>query len=200
MLGIDALVAPRLSPALRPQPADEADRLAVLEPGAMFLNPAARRVLGLDIRGSATGRSGSAAPAASTPPSADREAAPPPSAPAADGAPRLRIQTGLSLVELRVAGDCAAPGAPLAVMDIAGAQAAFGRLGQLTRIDLRLAPGADRERVLHELALPAAVRATTPADAEQRLSNVSRAPRPAMPARAARARGRRPAPGAGRSG
>ena len=58
VLGIDALVAARLSPALRPQPADEADRLAVLEPGAMFLNPAARRVLGLDTRGSATGRSG----------------------------------------------------------------------------------------------------------------------------------------------
>src|SRR5439155_1669457 len=28
-------------------------------------------------------------------------------------------------------------------MDIAGAQAAFGRLGRLTRIDLRLAPGVD---------------------------------------------------------
>ena len=175
VLGIDALVAPRLSPALRPQPAEEADRLAVLDPGAVFLNPAARRALGLDTGATATGRSGNAAPAASAPSSAEREAASPPSAPAADGAPRLRIQTGLSLVELRVAGDCAAPGAPLALMDIAGAQAAFGRLGQLTRIDVRLAPGADRERVLREMALPAAVRATTPADAEQRLSNVSRA-------------------------
>jgi putative ABC transport system permease protein len=48
VLGIDALVAPRLSPALRPQPADEADRLSVLDPGAVFLNPAARRALGLD--------------------------------------------------------------------------------------------------------------------------------------------------------
>jgi len=178
ILGIDALVAPRLSPALRPQPADEADRLAVLDPQAVFLNPAARRALGLDAAAPATPGErarGASAPRASGPPAADREGAPPSPAPASDGAPRVRLQTGLSLVELRVAGDCAAPGAPLALMDIAGAQAAFGRLGQLTRLDLRLAPGADRERVLRELALPVAVRATTPADAEQRLSNVSRA-------------------------
>ena len=44
---------------------------------------------------------------------------------------------------------CASPArsarrrAALGVMDIAGAQAAFGRLGRLSRIDLRLRPGVD---------------------------------------------------------
>lgn len=167
VVGIDALVAPRLSPALRPQPAEGSDRLAMLDPGAVFLNPAARRALGLE--------DAARAPSGAVPPSGLPASPEPDRAPGGTTQPLLRIQSGLSLVELRVAGDCTVPGAPLAVMDIAGAQAAFGRLGQLTRIDLRLAPGADRERVLRELALPATVRATTPADAQQRLSNVSRA-------------------------
>ena len=60
-------------------------------------------------------------------------------------------------------------------MDIAGAQAHFGALGRLSRIDVRLAPGAQREAVLRELALPPGVRAAAPEEAAQRLSNVSRA-------------------------
>jgi putative ABC transport system permease protein len=66
-------------------------------------------------------------------------------------------------------------GPPLAVVDIAGAQAAFGRLGRLERIDVRLVRGADRAAVLRELALPAGVRAADPDEAAQRVSNVSRA-------------------------
>ena len=53
-------------------------------------------------------------------------------------------------------------GPPLAVMDIAGAQAAFGWLGRISRIDVRLVAGADRDKVLRELALPAAIRAASP--------------------------------------
>ena len=61
-------------------------------------------------------------------------------------------------------------------MDIAGAQvAASARLGRLTRIDVRLAPGADRDALLARLALPAGVRAAAPGEATQRVSNVSRA-------------------------
>jgi putative ABC transport system permease protein len=56
----------------------------------------------------------------------------------------VRVQVGLADVPLRVAGELAGAGSQrFAVMDIAGAQAAFGRLGRLTRIDLRLAPGVD---------------------------------------------------------
>ncbi|MBS0447953.1 MAG: FtsX-like permease family protein [Proteobacteria bacterium] len=87
----------------------------------------------------------------------------------------LRLQTTRGSVDLEVRGRIAAAGPPLAVMDIAGAQDAFGWLGRLSRIDVRLVPGADRERVLRDLALPAGLHATTPADAQQRVSNVSRA-------------------------
>ncbi|MDP1790939.1 MAG: ABC transporter permease, partial [Methylibium sp.] len=140
VLGLDALVAPALSPSLLPEPAADAGRLAMLDPGAVFLNPAARAVL--------------------KPSGGDR---------------LLRVQSGLRLVSLRIAGGSSAPGAPLAVMDLAGAQQAFDRLGRLSRIDLRFSAGADPQRVLRELALPADVRAATPAESAQRLSNVSRA-------------------------
>ena len=139
VLGIDALVAPALSPSLLPEPAANAGRFAMLDPGAVFLNPAASALL------------------------------------QPDGDAGLRVQSGLRLVTLRIAGGSSAPGAPLAVMDLAGAQQAFDRLGRLSRIDLRFTAGADPPRVLRELALPADVRAATPAESAQRLSNVSRA-------------------------
>src|SRR2546426_11601383 len=60
-------------------------------------------------------------------------------------------------------------------MDIAGAQTAFGWPGRISRSDVRLRAGADRAQVLRELALPAGVRAASPDEATQRVSNVSRA-------------------------
>ena len=146
VLGIDALVAAPMSPALLPQlsapdPANEPDRLGLFDPDAVALNAAARQRLG-----------------------------------AADA---LRLQTPNGVVALRVHGSVAAGGPPLAVMDIAGAQAQFGLLGRLSRIDVRLKPGADREQVLASLQLQdfaaQGVRATTPDEAAQRVSNVSRA-------------------------
>ena len=138
VLGLDALVAAALAPALMPRPDDVRERLAVLDPGAVFLNPAAQRRFGrvasIDV--------------------------------AAAGGARTT---------LAVRGSVAADGPALVVMDIAGAQALFGRLGRLSRIDLRLAPGADRDALLHELALPAGVQAVAPSDATQRVANVSRA-------------------------
>ena len=56
----------------------------------------------------------------------------------------LRLQTGAQTVSLQVRGSVNTEGPPLAVMDIAGAQTAFGWLGRLSRIDVRLVPGADR--------------------------------------------------------
>lgn len=92
------------------------------------------------------------------------------------GDPReLAVLAGTSRVSLRVAGSVAAEGAPLAVMDIAGAQSHFGRLGRLSRLDLRLVAGADRDAVLRRLALPAGVRAAQPDESLQRVSNLSRA-------------------------
>ena len=137
VVGLDALVAAPLTPALIPRPAEGADRLALLDPGSAFLNPAAEQRLG------------------------------------AGGV--LRMQVGARAVEARVQGRVGADGPPLAVMDIAGVQAAFGRIGRLTRIDVRLVPGADRAALLRDLQLPAGVRAAAPDEAEQRISNLSRA-------------------------
>ncbi len=56
----------------------------------------------------------------------------------------LRFQVGLAEVPLSVGG--LLPGGAqrrYAVMDIAGAQEKFDRLGRVTRVDLRLVPGAD---------------------------------------------------------
>ncbi|MFL6661503.1 MAG: ABC transporter permease, partial [Rhizobacter sp.] len=137
VLGIDALVAAPLAPALLPRPDTGADRFAVLDPGAVFLNASARERLG--------------------------------------AAPRLRLQGPGGPVDLRVAGSVAAAGPPLAVMDIAGAQSAFGWIGRLSRIDVRLQPGASRDAVLRELALPDGVRAASPDEGAQRASSVSHA-------------------------
>ena len=137
VLGIDALVAAPLSPALMPRPAEGADRFAVLDPAAVFLNAQAEQRLGT---------TGSA-----------------------------RLQTPNGHLDLRVSGSIAANGLPLAVMDIAGAQEQFAWLGRLSRIDVRLQPGADRAAVLKALALPEGLRATSPDEAAQRVSNVSRA-------------------------
>ncbi len=88
---------------------------------------------------------------------------------------RLRLQSGLQLLDVQVAGSVAAGGAPLAVMDIGAAQELFGRLGELSRIDLRLVPGSDRSAFIAALQLPAGITATEPGDDAQRVSNLSRA-------------------------
>ena len=87
----------------------------------------------------------------------------------------LRLQSGLQLREVKVGGTAGAGGTALAVMDIGAAQDLFGRQGQLSRIDLRLRPGVEREAFLRSLRLPAGVVATEPGDAAQRVSNLSRA-------------------------
>ena len=140
VLGLDALVAAPLAPALLPRLPQNAARFALFDPEAVFLNAAARQKLGDP-----------------------------------DDGGLLRVQTPSGLATLRVQGSIAAGGPPLAVMDIAGAQARFGWLGRVSRIDVRLQPGADRETVLRALALPQGVSAAQPDDAAQRVSNLSRA-------------------------
>lgn len=87
-------------------------------------------------------------------------------------------QTAVQLVNgppLRVAGRVNAPGAPLLVMDVAAAQALMDRVGQLSRIDLRLASGARASEVLAALDLPPNVIAQRPEQSGERVSNLSRA-------------------------
>ncbi|HVZ42907.1 MAG TPA: FtsX-like permease family protein [Ramlibacter sp.] len=88
---------------------------------------------------------------------------------------RFSVQSGLQVHEVRAAGTVSAAGAPLAVMDIAAAQDLFGRDGELTRIDVRLKPGADRDRFVRSLDLPDSVTAANPGDATQRVDSLSRA-------------------------
>ncbi len=136
IVGLDALVAAPLAPALMPRLAGGTDRFALLAPDAVFLNAQARKRM---------------------------------------AAERLRVQTPTGSTSLRVLGEIGAEGTALAVMDIAGAQATFGWLGRIGRIDVRLRAGADRATVLRELALPPEIRAAAPDEAAQRVSNVSRA-------------------------
>ena len=95
----------------------------------------------------------------------------------ADGA-EMQLQSGQAWRSLRVAGTAAAGGSALVVMDLAGAQAHFGAIGRLTRIDLRLVPGVDRAALLARLQQIGAGQGVAPAaagDAEERVSNLSRA-------------------------
>ncbi|BFG77071.1 ABC transporter permease [Paraburkholderia terrae] len=60
----------------------------------------------------------------------------------------VTLRSGTSDVHLRVAGGIvrARPGQRIAVMDIAAAQWRFARIGKLSRVDLQLERGVDRER------------------------------------------------------
>jgi putative ABC transport system permease protein len=87
----------------------------------------------------------------------------------------FKLQNGLQLESVYVAGSVSASGAALAVMDIGAAQELFGRSGQLTRIDIKLKPGVNRAAFTQSLQLPSGVTAAEPGDAAQRVSNLSRA-------------------------
>ncbi len=90
-------------------------------------------------------------------------------------APQLQVQSGLQWHTLRVVGTVNAPGAPLLVMDVAAAQTLLQRPGALSRIDLRLAPGAVADEVLQALTLPPTVLAQRPEQTGERASLLSRA-------------------------
>ncbi len=97
----------------------------------------------------------------------------------AGGAPTLVLQAGAQALRVQAAGTVAAGGAPLAVMDLGAAQDLFGRDGQLSRIDLQLRPGTDRQAFAQALRAlpgwPAHALLAEPGDAAERISNLSRA-------------------------
>lgn len=92
---------------------------------------------------------------------------------------RLALLVGLGRVELEVAGTLPASSLPgiAALADIATAQWRLARLGELNRIGLRLAPGADLERVREAVAalLPAGAHASALEVAEESGAALSRA-------------------------
>jgi putative ABC transport system permease protein len=92
---------------------------------------------------------------------------------------RLRLVAGTSTLELKVAGVLPRMETvgDLAVIDIAVAQSAFGRVGLVSRIDLRLRPGVDARRARAELAsmLPKGVLAAEAASTGPRAEEISRA-------------------------
>ncbi|MCR6477088.1 ABC transporter permease [Variovorax sp. ZS18.2.2] len=149
VIGVDALVLPTIAPALMPQPEAGADRFALFAPGHVFLNAAARTVLGLPAQASG------------------------------DTTETVQLRSGATWHRLGVAGHVAATGTALAVMDIAAAQDLFDQVGRLSRIDLRLAPGTDRAAFIDALqkspGWPAGVQFAEPGDAAERVSNLSRA-------------------------
>ncbi len=98
---------------------------------------------------------------------------------AAPNSGQLRVQSGLQLLNVTVAGTVNASGPALAVMDIGAAQDLFGQQGLLSRVDVKLKPGADQTAFMAALqgapGWPAAVTAGAPGDAAARVGNLSRA-------------------------
>jgi putative ABC transport system permease protein len=92
---------------------------------------------------------------------------------------KLRLVAGTGEREYRIAGVLAGlhEGGELAVLDIAAAQAHFGRLGVLSRIELRLRAGVDAQafRARTAAMLPAGVVVSPAASVSARATDISRA-------------------------
>ena len=89
----------------------------------------------------------------------------------------LRVQVTDRVVSLPVVGTVPGAGAEqlIGVMDLGFAQWRLDRLGTLTRIDLKLTPGATPASVAQSLTLPSGVALTGTDTEETRVSNLSRA-------------------------
>ncbi|RFU49630.1 FtsX-like permease family protein [Paraburkholderia sp. DHOC27] len=92
---------------------------------------------------------------------------------------RVALQSGTSDVNLRVAGGLVRtlPGQRIAVMDIAAAQWHFARLGKLSRVDLELQRGIDRNRFKRDLQARLGTQLVVfeAGDVDSRTSRLSRA-------------------------
>ncbi|MES2676207.1 MAG: FtsX-like permease family protein [Pseudomonadota bacterium] len=91
----------------------------------------------------------------------------------------LTVQLGIQPVAFAVAGILPGDvyGQDVGLLDIAAAQWRLEKLGKLTRIDIRLAPGADTAAVSKAIRrlLPVDVKLTTPTDEAQQSLQLSRA-------------------------
>ncbi|PUA20667.1 FtsX-like permease family protein [Glaciimonas sp. PCH181] len=92
---------------------------------------------------------------------------------------QLALRSGTGIVTLRVAGGLvrARAGQRIGVMDIAAAQWRFGRIGKLSGIDLRLAPGVNRDAFRRTLLaqMQGQLQVSEIQDQENRTNNMSRA-------------------------
>ncbi|MFM0756146.1 FtsX-like permease family protein [Paraburkholderia strydomiana] len=92
---------------------------------------------------------------------------------------QVALQSGTSIVHLRVAGGIVRtrPGQRLAIMDIAAVQWKFGKVGKLSRVDVQLERGVDRERFKRDLQneLGSQWVVTEARDVESRTDRLSRA-------------------------
>ncbi|MFA9217402.1 MAG: ABC transporter permease, partial [Sphingomonadaceae bacterium] len=94
-------------------------------------------------------------------------------------AERIGLQAGVDIVRLRVAGalQSARAGQRLGVMDIGAAQWRFNKVGQLSRIDLKLRDGVNRDAFKRQLAqelaryYPGRFRVSQPNDKDQNSRN-----------------------------
>jgi putative ABC transport system permease protein len=156
LLGGDALQFGALAPALMPRLFAGRDRLDLFAPDAVFLNAAALQALGLTDAQAAGAQLWWRLPAAAS-----------------------GIAQAQAPVALRIAGTVAASGPPLALMDIGAAQDLLQRWGDISRIDLLLAPGADAQRLLGALRAaphwPTGVLVSVPGNEQQRVAQMSRA-------------------------
>ena len=155
VVGVDALLVAYVAPALMPLP--------TREPGAADSSGADRFALFAPGNGFLNAAAqGLVAPA-------QQGTAP----------PTLQLQSGLALKAVRAAGSVSATGAALVVMDLGAAQDLFERAGQLSRIDIKLKAGVNRDAFATWLksapGWPAQVVATAPGEAVARISNLSRA-------------------------
>lgn len=152
LVGVDlfrvAAVQPELLPRADGEGGEPADRLAALREGNLFLSADARN----ELFGEPGGKG-----------EAERQT--------------LRVQSGLALHRLAVAGVVPATRARLGVMDIASVQSIFGRVGTLTRIDLKIAQGVSRRTALDALSplLPPGVMLRAVDEAEGEARALSRA-------------------------
>ena len=137
LLGLDALIAPWISPGwlVQPDAAHASTLVAALDPDLVFVNPAARALLGQ--------------------------------------ADHVTLNVDGHAQAFAIGGRIAADGPPLLVMDIAGAQTHFDRVGALSRIDVRLAPGARQDDVMAALHAGPDVRAAAPDEAALRMARLS---------------------------
>ena len=91
----------------------------------------------------------------------------------------IEFQAGTQYRRFKIAGEIpgVAENRQLAVMDIAAVQSHFGKLGRLTRIDLKLAEGVtpDQARPALQAILPAGVLIEVPEAAADQAGNLSRA-------------------------
>ncbi len=163
ILGIDLFRLARVQPGLLPRADEEREaareagagrRLAALQPDALFLTDEAHTRLSQALP---------AATGALQPPAI------------VDGL--LLTQSGLRPLRLRLAGRVPGAGGVLGVMDIAGAQQHFERIGVLSRVDLTLAEGITPQAAIGSLSplLPPGLALRVPEAAAGEVGTLSRA-------------------------